>query len=173
MLDDVHLRLVGVLGTGQSALRALARIRQRVQIAGVTQDGSTQPNANTGLVHHVEHECEPLAGFADQLRVGAALFAEIEHAIGGAAKTHLVIQPRQRHIVASGERTVVIDPELGHDEQRDAFHARRCVPDARQRQVNDVLGQVVVPAGNPHFGSDDPVGTVRLRQCGGADVRKR
>ena len=50
--------------------------------------------------------------------------------------------------VALAERAVGVDHELGHDEQRDALAAGRRVGQARQHQVDDVLGQVVLAGGD-------------------------
>ena len=52
------------------------------------------------------------------------------------------------HVVALAERAVRVDQELRHDEQRDALHAFGRVRRAREHQVDDVLGHVVLAVGD-------------------------
>lgn len=53
-------------------------------------------------------------GFAAR---GEHALAEVEHGVGDAALTHLVVQPGQHHVVALTHRPVGADQVLGHDEQ--------------------------------------------------------
>ena len=46
----------------------------------------------------------------------------------------------QREAVALAERAVVVHEELGHHEQRDAFHIVGRAGDLGEDQVDDVLG---------------------------------
>ena len=65
------------------------------------------------------------------------------------------------------------DAPFGHDEQRQALGARGRALDARQHQVDDVLRQVVVAAGDEDLRAADLVAAVGvlLREGGrGADV---
>ena len=65
------------------------------------------------------------------------------------------------------------DQELRDDEQRDALHAGRSAGDLGQHQVDDVLGQLVVAAGDPHLVAGQPVGAVVLGLGPRGDVGQR
>ena len=62
-----------------------------------------------------------------------------------------------RRSLRSPGRPVGVDQELRHEEQRDAAAARRRVRGARQHQVDDVVGQVVVAVGDEDLLAGDPV----------------
>ena len=107
MPDDRHLRQSGVLAGHGPALRPLARILQRLEIAGVPQGDRAQPDAEAGLIHHVEHVGKAAVGFPDQVpdRPGPAPglmppFTEIQCGIGYSAVAHLVVEAGQHDIVA-------------------------------------------------------------------------
>ena len=57
----------------------------------------------------------------------------------------------------------LFDHELGHHEQADALHALGRAGHARQHQVDDVLGHVVLAVGDEDLGAEDLVGAVGLR----------
>ena len=61
------------------------------------------------------------------------------------------------HVVARAQRAVGVDHELGHDEQADALHAFGRAGHARQHQVHDVLGHVVLAVGDEDLGAEDLV----------------
>ena len=84
-----------------------------------------------------------------------------------------MVQPGQRHVVALADRAVGVDEELRHDEQRDALRARRSAGDLGEHQVDDVLGEFVLGAGDPHLGAEQPVGAVVLWFGAGEDVGQR
>ena len=68
---------------------------------------------------------DALVLFADQVADGAFLFA-VGHDGGRAAvDAELVFDRGADQVVAGTERTVVIDQELRHQEQRDALQSRR------------------------------------------------
>jgi hypothetical protein len=105
----------------------------------------------------------PVAGLADEVadRAGSAAhrvpaFAEVEQRVGNAAVSELVVQARQRHVVAlAGEAAFGVDELLGHDEERDPLGARNRLAvgpgDLGQHQVDDVLGEFVLAVGDPHL----------------------
>ena len=65
--------------------------------------------------------------------------------------------------VALAERPVGADEEFRHDEERYALGARRRTLDARQHEVNDVLGEVVLARRNEDLGAGDRIGPVAVR----------
>ena len=76
--------------------------------------------------------------------------------------------------LAAGERVALAEPavglrqELRHDEERDALDPCRGAGDARQHQVDDVLGQVVLAGGDEDLLPGDAVAAVALRLGAGA-----
>ena len=99
--------------------------------------------------------------------------AEVQQRVRRPAVAHLVVEPGQDDVVALAQRAVLVHQELRHDEQRDALHAGRTAGDLGQHQVDDVLGQLVVAAGDPHLVAGQPVGAVVLRLGPGGDVGQR
>jgi hypothetical protein len=127
------------------------------------QHGSRHADTDAGLVHHVEHALQSLAGLADEVahRAGFTFdrvlaFAEIQQRVGGAAPAALVVQARERHVVAfTGQLAFGVHQFLGHDEQRDASDAgdelALGIRDLGQHEVDDVLGQLVFAGRDPHL----------------------
>ena len=173
MRDDRHLRRGWVLVMWQATLRPVDRIVEGVEIAGEPEADRAMANPNAGLVHHVEHIAQPLVGLADQMADRVALLAEIEQAIDRAALAHLVVEADQRDVVPGADRAVVIHPPARHDEQRDALHPRRPAWNLRQHQMDDIVGEFMVAARDPHLRAADPVAAVAERFGPGADVRQR
>ncbi|MCY1524489.1 hypothetical protein D9M68_594240 [compost metagenome] len=71
--------------------------------------------------------------------------------------------------VLLAQGAVGIDHHLGHQEQGNAFRAGRGVGELGQHQVDDVLGQVVLAAGDEDLGAGDLVAAVGLGFGLGAD----
>ena len=65
--------------------------------------------------------------------------------------------------------TAAVFQELGHQEQRNAFYAVRCIGQFGQNQVQDVVGQIMLTAGDPDLGTADGIAAVRLRYGTGTD----
>ena len=84
-------------------------------------------------------------------RRAVATFAEVQHGVDDAAKTHLVVHPGQHDVVALADRPVGADQELGHHEQRNPFGPRGSAGDLGQHQMHDVLGELMIAAGDPHL----------------------
>ena len=55
---------------------------------------------------------------------------------------------------------VLIDPDLGDDENGDAFGPRRRPLDACQHRVDDILSEVVFAIGDVNFAAGDGIGAV-------------
>ncbi|CAB4935738.1 unannotated protein [freshwater metagenome] len=179
VLDDRHRGSGRVLARRRAALRPGAGVLQGVQVAGVAQRRRAQPDADPGLVHHVEHGGQAAVLAADQPADGTGgaaggvhALAEVEQGVRRPAVAHLVVQPRQHDVVALTQ-AVPLGQELRDDEQRDALHPGRSARDLGQHQVDDVLAELVVPAGDPHLGAGEPVGAVVLGHGLGGDVGQR
>ncbi|MCY1413494.1 hypothetical protein D9M71_289270 [compost metagenome] len=112
-------------------------------------------------------------GLAHQVADAITVIAEVQCGGSGAAIAHLVEQASQDHVVALAQGAVVVDQELGHDEQRNPFHPGRCVRQLGQHHVHDVLRQRMVATGNEDLVALDAVGAVGGRFSTGADIRQR
>ena len=55
--------------------------------------------------------------------------------------------------------------EIRHEEKRDALRARRRALDAREHEMNDVVGQIVLAGGDENLLAGDRVGAVGLRDA--------
>jgi hypothetical protein len=71
-----------------------------------------------------------------------------------------VVQRVGEEIVAGPERTVVVDEEFRHQEQRDAAGSRRRIRQAGEHQMDDVVGGVVFAPGDEDLLAEDAVGAV-------------
>ena len=145
------------------ALGAVARVLQARLVAGIAQHHGTEPHRDARLVHHVEHAAQTFARRTDQVADrtrGAAhlelALTEVQQRVRNAAITQLVVQARERHVVAlAGEFGAFVHQLLRHDEQRDAFGAGNQLAvrprDLGQHQVHDVLGELVLAVADPHL----------------------
>ena len=75
----------------------------------------------------------------------------------------LVFKARAFGIIACAERAIRIDEKLRHQKQRDALGARRCIGQARQHEMDDIVRHVVVAIGDENLGAGDLVGAIALR----------
>ena len=100
-----------------------------------------------GVVHHREHAGEAPVFLADEPARGAARLA-IGHDAGRAAvNPEFLLDADAFDVVAFAERTVLVDQEFRHQEQRNALGAGRRIRQTRQHQMDDVFGQVVFAVG--------------------------
>ena len=110
-------------------------------------------------VHEGEHRLQALVRLADQPGLGAV---EVQHAGGRGVDAHLVFDARAGHAVALAQAAVVVGQNLRHDEQRDAARALRRIRQAREHDVDDVLGEVVLTGGNEDLAAVQRVGAVAV-----------
>ena len=145
-----------------------------------------EADADARLVHHVKHDGQTIAPTTDEIadRPLTALgaeprpFAEIEQAIGGAAIAHLVVEAGDDHVVALPAAAVLGNEPLRHQEQRDpgGSFGQGSVgsADLGEDEMEDVVAEVVVAAGDPHLVAEQPEalaeGTVAFERRARADV---
>ena len=130
------------------ALHALARVGDRALIRALGDPDALEPDREAREIHHDEHVLESAVLLADEIADRAAMIAVSEH--GGRARMdpELVLDRRAEHVVARAERAVRVDQQLRHDEERNPFHAFGRLRRAREHEVDDVLGVVLLAVGD-------------------------
>ena len=130
------------------ALQALARPGERALVGALGDRHALEADREARGVHHDEHVLEAAVRLADEVADGAVLLAVGQHRRRARVDAELVLDRDALHVVARAERAVVLDQELRHDEERDALHALGRAVDAREHEVDDVLGVVVLAVGD-------------------------
>ncbi|MCY1356429.1 hypothetical protein D9M69_428820 [compost metagenome] len=164
--DRVGGLVLGDRAGGRAALDAIAGVFHGALVGALAGSQALDANAQALVVHHGEHGRQALVRGVDDPAGGAV---EVHHAGGRALDAHLVFDRAAGHGVLLAQRAVLVDQHLGHQEQRDALGAGRRVGQLGQHQVDDVLGQVVLAAGDEDLGAADLVAAVGLRFGLGAD----
>ena len=124
-----------------------------------TLNADTEPRG----VHHHEHCRETTVFFPDEIADGTALFAELHNACRARHDAELMLDPSADDIVAFAQRAIIVDEEFRDEKERDAARPGRCIRQAGEHQVDDVLRHVVFAVGDEYFCAGDPVGAVALR----------
>ncbi len=144
-------------GLGCAHLAALARIGVGLLPGGFEQAQALQAHMQAGGVHHHEHGGQALVGLAHQPAGG---IVEAHHAGGAAVQAHLFLDALAGHGIA-----FAAGKPLGNEEQRQALGARRRIGQARQHQVHDVVGEVVLAAGDEDLAAVDAHAAIGLRHA--------
>src|SRR5258708_3717259 len=116
-----------------------------------------RPDIEGGDVHHRKHALYPAICFANKPADGAAIVAEGEDAGRAGMDAELVLEADGADVVTVAQAAIRIDEEFRHQEKRDAPGAGRCIGQARQHHVHDVLGEIVVAIGDEDLLSGDAV----------------
>ncbi len=120
-------------------------------------------------------------GLADEIsdrtrlpKRGVAPLTEVEQCVDRAAISHLVVEPGKHDVVALTDGSVIVQEKSRHDEEADALDTRRAARDLGQDEVDDVVAELVIAAGDPHLGADEPVRPIvlRCRACGDVGERR-
>ncbi len=156
MLDDrAH-----AAGAG-AALAAFARISERLLIGLLADRHALQADAEPRRIHHHEHRRQAAVLLADQIGGCAARIAIDHHASRRSVNAELVLDRGAAQVVAAPERAVRIDQEFRRQEQRDAARAGRSVGQARQHEMDDVVGHVVFAVGDEDLLAGEAIAPVR------------
>ena len=166
-MHDDCIRAVSVLAD-RLALLALLRISQRLLISTIGNADAFEPDAEPRLVHHREHAEHAAIFLADEIADGAAMIAHGHGAGRRGMHAELVLDARGKNVIARAERTVGIDHEFWNQEQRDSARAGRRIRQAREHEMHDVVGHVVIAIGDENLGALDAVGAVGLLLGAGA-----
>ncbi len=170
MVDDRYRLLRRAVN--RAALHAVLRIGDGQLIRAVRHGDALHADPEARRVHHDEHVFEAAIFLADHIADRAAVVAVLQD--GGRARldAELVFDRDAMHVVALAERTVVIDHELRHEQQRNAFHAFRGVRRAGQHEMRDVLRHVVFAVGDEDLRAEHLERAVALRLGARADERE-
>ena len=164
--DDRVGDLVRCLRADQGArLQAFAGVAEGALEGPFGDTQALQADLEARVVHHREHAGQALVRLAQQPAPGAV---EVHHAGGGALDPHLVLDGAAPQAVALAQGAIGIGDELRHQEQTDALHPGRRVRQARQHQVDDVLGEVLLATADEDLAAADRVAAVGLRLGAGA-----
>ncbi len=161
----------------RTALHALARKGDRLLVGALGDRDALHADGEARRVHHDEHVLEAAVLRADQVadraRADVALAVAVDQYRGRTRlDAELVLDRRAPDVVALARRAVGIHHEFRHDEQRDALDALRRLGRARQHQMDDVLGHVVLTIGDEDLLAEDLVGAVTLGLGLGAHLRR-
>ncbi len=110
-------------------------------------------DVETGVVHHVEHDLHPFPLLAEEFADAFSVVAEIQRAGGRSLDAHLVLDVAGMDVVEFAEAAVGVHPVLGNDEDGDAARAGRISFDPGQDRMDDVFGEIMIPAGDEAFRS--------------------
>ena len=157
MDDDRIGGPVGKFRAGErAALQAVLRIGRGVLIGDLGERQLLHADGEPRLVHHREHGVDAALLLPDQPAGGAVI---VHHAGGVAVNAHLPDRAA-RHRVASAERAVGVAQTGTTNSEMPLMPAGAF--GARQHQVHDVLGQIVLAGGDEDLNLADPVAAVGL-----------
>ena len=151
MPDDRHGLAAGYQ---VAALQALPGEGERALERPLGDRHALQADGEARRVHHDEHVFKAAVLLADQV----ADRLVVHHYRGRAGvDAELVLDRGAPGAVAPARLAVGVGDELRHDEKRDPLHAFGRVRRAREHQVDDVVGQVVLAVGDEDLLARDQV----------------
>ena len=159
-----HAFDVGVLDDGRARagarclpLHALTGMLQGLLIGALGDRHAFAANRVTRGIHHRKHVHETLIGLTHQITDRTAVVAIGHHRRRAAVDAELVLNGHTTQIVARAERAIIIDQELRHREQRDAARTFGRIGQAREHQMHDVVGHVVLTIGDEDLLTADEI----------------
>ena len=161
----------------RTALDAVLRVAHRLLVGAIAHGDALHADLEAGGVHHDEHVFEAAVLLADEVTDGARAdfalaVAEQQHAGRARLDAELVLDRRAVDIVALSERAVRPEHDLRHDEERDALDSLGRVRRARQHEVHDVFGEVVIAVGDEDLLAEEAIRAVGLRHGACAHLRQ-
>jgi hypothetical protein len=156
-------RAAGHRAIDGARLHALLGEGRRLLVGALGDRDALHADRVARRIHHDEHVLEAAVLLADEMADRSATIAELQDRSRARLDAELVLDRDAVHVVALAQAAVVVDQELGHDEERDPLHALGRAGDAREHQVHDVLRQVVLAVGDEDLGAEEPVAAVALR----------
>ncbi len=103
---------------------------------------------DAGLIHHREHGAQTFVFAPDQLADAIAMIAIAHHAGGRGVDAELMLQANAAQIVARAKLSFRPHQIFGHQEQRNSAAPLRCIGQASENEVEDILGKLVLAPGD-------------------------
>ena len=167
VLDDRHARRRRVLEVlDRCALLTILRVLERIHVRRARDGDPLDADRDARAVHHEEHLRHALVQLGvttDGITDAGLGLTEVEDAGRRSVDAHLVLDVADVHVVGRTERAVGVRPHARHDEERQALRAGGGAIHAREHEVDDVLREIVIAAGDEDLGAGDGVATVAQR----------
>ena len=158
MANNLSAGCIGIFEVaGVCALSSLLCVAEGAEVGSSAASESLDADAEAGFVHHLEHTGHAAMKLAEQPALAAAFFAKIHHAGRGAVDAHLFFDASTLDIVLFAEATVGIDEEFGDEEEADALCASGCAGCSGEDGVDDIVGGIVIAAGDEDLCALDEV----------------
>ena len=126
----------------------------------------------TCCIHHHEHRRQPAIFFADEIADGVALIAKLHDAGRARHDAELVFKANANDVVAGAERAVGVDEVFWHQKKRYAARSRRRIGQAREHEVDDIFGHLVVAEGDEYLGAADAIVAIGVARGFGGQSRQ-
>ena len=155
--DEVRPRRRVAFGRIQRpALTTFLREHQRVLVGDLAHAKTLQSHLEPGSVHKGKHGLHALVRQAHEPPFRAL---EIDDARRRRMNPHLVLEATAKDGV-----TRTVQEEFWDDEQADTLDARRRIGQAREHEMNDVFGKIVLAKADPNLGARElPVIAMHFR----------
>src|SRR5262249_40325994 len=105
---------------------------------------------------------------ADQVAYRTAVIAVREHRGGARVDAELVLDRDATDVVARAQSAVLVDEELRHNEEGYTLDPRKRIRRAREHEMDDVVGVVVLAVRDEDLLAEELVRAVALRHGAGA-----
>ena len=155
-----------------AALRAVMGVFGSLLKTALADRIALRTDIDPGRVHHDEHVLQALMLLADKGTETFVMLAIAHHTGRRAVLTKLFFDADDSDIVPFTDIPVLIDPIFRDEEHGDAARPLRRIGQARQHEMADILGQVVIAIGNPDLGALDLVTPVTNRLRLAFDIGK-
>ncbi|MCY1170612.1 hypothetical protein D9M73_106920 [compost metagenome] len=153
MLDD--LDRLGAARSGARRLHTLQRIADRRLRRGFRHLHALQTDIEPRIVHHREHRADAAEFAADQLADAVIVVAKAQHASRRGVQPHLMLDRNDADIVERTRRAIGVQPIFRHQEQGNPLGPGRCPRRAREHEVDDIGGHVMVAKRDIDLGALD------------------
>ena len=139
---------------------AVFSVRHGVLIR-ILGDGQTlQTDPQPFVIHHREHRLQATIGFADH---PAFRIFKVHDACARAFNAHLLFDGTNARSIALARVVVRVRHKLRNQEKADSTRTTRCIRKFGENQMDDVVGEILLAAGDEDFRAGDGVGAIVLR----------
>ena len=153
-------------------MHALFGVLHRLLIRTLHDADALHTDTKTRRVHHDKHVFEAAIFFADQLTERTTVVTELQHCRRAGFDAQFVLQRQGLHVIGGTQTAVFVNQEFRYDEQRNAFDAFGRIRRARQHEVHDIVGVIMIAKGDENFGTKHFVAAIGLRFGARANQRQ-